>query len=131
MLKRIEFQHFEFDEEIYAKSVGRVLTNSHSITELSVSHILFTHPKSFYDVCASILNDRCRLNILKLKGININQLEGKIIQFILMKNKSLSTIEISHCKSDSHENYEYFLGKIDQFCNVRNLTIENLQPDIS
>ena len=121
----------EFAEEIYGKALGRVLTDSPSIRELDLSHVVFTHPKSFYDVCSAILSERCRLNILKLRGINITQLEGKIIQYILMKNKTLSTFDISHCKADDPENFELFLQKLDQFCSIRYLTIENLQPDIS
>ena len=60
-----------FDEEIFGKSIGRTLTDSRSIRELDISHVVFDHPKSFYDVCSSILNERCRLGILKLRGLNI------------------------------------------------------------
>ena len=115
-----------FDEEVYGKAIGRALTDSRSLRELDVSHVTFEHPKSFYDLCAAILNERCRLNIFKLRGISITQLEGKILQYILMKNKTLSTLDISHCRAEDSENFEHFLQKLDQFCNIRYLTIENL-----
>ena len=120
-----------FDEEIYGKAVGRAITDSRSLRELDISYVHFEHPKAFYDVCSAILNERCRLSIFKLRGIKITQLEGKILQYILMKNKTLSTLDISHCKADDQESFEFFLQKLDQFCNIRYLTIENLQPDIS
>ena len=102
-----------FDEEVYGKSIGRALTDSRSIRELDISHVIFEHPKSFYDVCSAILNERCRLSILKMRGLNITQLEGKIIQYILMKNKMLSTFDISQCYSDDPENFEFFFQKLD------------------
>ena len=77
------------------------------------SHVVFEHPKSFYDVCSAILNERCGLSILKLRGINITQVEGKIMQYILMKNKTLSTFDISHCRADDPANFEVFLRKLD------------------
>ena len=120
------FQHMVFDEEVFGKAIGRALTDSRSLRELDISYVTFEHPKSFYDVCSAILNERCRLNVFKLRGISITQLEGKILQYILMKNKTLSTMDISHCRADESENFEFFLQKLDQFCNIRYLTIENL-----
>ena len=131
MLNKLAFANMELDEEVFAKSIGKVLMTSRTIKELNMSHIGFNHPKSFYDVCAAILNDRCRLNTLKFKGISIGQLEGKIIQYILMKNKSINTLDLSNCRADNPDNFEFFLQQLNQFCNIRFLTIENLQPDIS
>jgi hypothetical protein len=42
-----------------------------------------------------LLNERCRLGALKLRGIEFGQLEGKVMQFILMRNKSLMTLDLS------------------------------------
>jgi hypothetical protein len=42
-----------------------------------------------------LLNERCKLGALKLRGITFNQLEGKVMQFILARNKSLQTLDIS------------------------------------
>lgn len=130
-LNKLVFMHMNFDDEVYGKSIGRTLMDSRSLRELDISHVLFEHPKCFYDVCSAILSERCRLNILKLRGIAITQLEGKIIQYILMKNKQLHTLDLSQCRTDSFENFEFFFQKLDAFCNIRYLTIENMQPDLS
>ena len=61
-----------FDEEIYGKAVGRALTDSRTVRELDISSITFDHPKCFYDLCSAILSERCRLNILKLRGIHLS-----------------------------------------------------------
>jgi len=58
-------------------------------------------------------------------------LEGKIIQFVLMKNKLLHTIDLSGCRVDNAENLEFFLQKLDKFSNIRCLTLDNILPDIS
>ena len=67
-----------FDEEVHGTSIGRVLSDSRTIRELDVSHIVFDY-KCFYDMCQAILNERCRLNILKMRGLIIGEIEGKII----------------------------------------------------
>ena len=54
-----------------------------------------------------------------------------MIQFVLMKNKSLHTIEISGCRTDYAENLEFFLQKIDQNSPICYLLIDNMQPDLS
>jgi len=82
-LTKISFQYMNFDEEIYGTSIGRILSDSRSIRELDISNVVFDY-KCFYDMCQAILNERCRLNILKMRGLMIGEIEGKIIQFILM-----------------------------------------------
>ena len=115
-LNKLAFHNMEFFDEVQGKAVGRALTESRSIRELDISSVVFDHPKSFYDVCSAILNENCNVEIFKLRGINITQLEGKIIQYILMKNKTLSTFDISHCRANDHENFELFFQKLDDFC---------------
>ena len=121
----------DFEDEVQGKSIGRALAESRSIKELDISSVVFDHPKSFYDVCSAILSENCKIEIFKLRGINITQLEAKIIQYILMKNKTLSTLDISHCRADDHENFELFFSKLDKFCDIRFLTLEDMKPDIS
>jgi hypothetical protein len=128
---KILFSNMIFDEELHGKSVGRVLTDSRTMRELDLQYISFDHPKCFYDLSAAILNERCRLNILKIRGIQITSLEGKIIQIVLMKNKQLHTLDLSHCRADDSENFECFLQKLDAHCNIRYLTLDNMQPDLS
>ena len=73
----------------------------------------YDHPKCFYDISTAILNERCRLNILKIRGTQLTNLEGKIIQYILMKNKQLHTLDLSFCRTDDPENFMCFLQKLD------------------
>jgi len=80
---------------------------------------------------SSVLNERCRLGILKLRGIAVSKLEGKVIQYILMKNKQLHTLDLSFCKAELPEHFEFFMQKFDNFCNIRFLTMESMQPDLS
>ena len=67
-LLKVSFQHMNLDEEIHGTSIGRILQDSRTIRELDITSIVFDY-RSFYDMCQAILNERCRLNILKLRGI--------------------------------------------------------------
>ena len=67
-----------FDEEMHGSSVGRILSDSRSVRELDMTHVVFDY-RTFYDMCQAILNERCRLNIFKLRGVLIGEIEGKII----------------------------------------------------
>lgn len=78
-----------------------------------------------------LLNERCRLQALKLKGIAFGQLEGKVMQFILMRNKSLHTLDLSQCSTDSPENLENVFSKFGEYCNIRALVAENLTTDFN
>lgn len=118
------------DEEIHGVSIGRVLSDSRTLRELDMSHILFDY-RSFYDMSHAILNERCRLSVLKLRGLLIAEIEGKIIQFILMKNKTVHTLDLSECRTEDSSHFEYFVEKLNQFCNLRFLTMERMQPDLS
>ena len=51
--------------------------------------------------------------------------------FILMRNKSLQTLDLSQCSTDSPENLEWVFSKFDQFCSVRTLLAENLNADFN
>jgi hypothetical protein len=53
------------------------------------------------------------------------------MQFILMRNKSLQTLDVSQCSTDAPENLEYVFLKFDQFCSIRNLIAENLDADFN
>ena len=67
-----------FDEELHGTSIGRILSDSRTVRELDITHIVFDY-KTFYDMSQASLNERCRLNILKLRGILIGEIEGKSI----------------------------------------------------
>ena len=82
-------------------------------------------------MCQAYIGEKCRVQVFKCKGINISNLEGKVMQFVLMKNKSLHTLDFSNCKLDSPDHLEYFLQKIDKTSNIRYLVLDNIQPDLS
>jgi hypothetical protein len=78
-----------------------------------------------------MLQTRCRLNVLKLKGVLITALEAKCLQYVLMKNKQINTLDFSECIDDNRQNFGIFFNKFDNLCNVRYLTLDSLMPDVS
>lgn len=119
-----------FDEEPYGKILMNLLQNS-MIREFDASKCEFFHPKCFFIMCQAFINDKSRCILLRLKGVHISNLEGKVLQFVLMKNKTLHTLDLSNCKVDLGECLEFFFQKLDKFSCVRNLILDNIQPDLS
>ena len=130
-IRQFSVQSADFDEDYHGKTMARCILESRSLKELDLSYVTFEDPKSFYEMANGLLNERCRLGALKLRGIAFGQLEGKVMQFILMRNKSLQTLDLSQCSTDSPENLENVFCKFDQFCNVRTLVAENLNADFN
>lgn len=48
-----------------------------------------------------------------------------------MKNKQIHTLDLSECKTEDPANFDYFFEKMNSFCNIRYLTLEKMQPDLS
>ena len=48
-----------------------------------------------------------------------------------MKNKTIHTLDLSECRTDESQNFDHFCEKINQFCNIRFLTMEKMYPDLS
>lgn len=124
-------QGADFDDDFHGKTMAKCILESRSLQELDLSYVNFEDPKSFYEMANGLLNERCRLQALKLKGINFGQLEGKVMQFVLMRNKSLTTLDLSECTADSAENLENVFLKFDQFCNIRTLVVQHLNTDFN
>ena len=124
-------QHAEFDEDYHGKTVSRCILESRSLKELDLSYTIFDDPKSFYEMANGLLNEKCRLLALKLKGIVFGQLEGKVMTFILMRNKSLQTLDLSECSTDSPEILDSVFSRFDQVSNIRTLIAENLVADFN
>ena len=59
--------------------MARCILESRSLKELDLSHVIFEDPKSFYEMAHGLLNERCRLASLKLRGIAFSQLEAKVM----------------------------------------------------
>ena len=51
--------------------------------------------------------------MLKLRGLQVGEIEGKIIQFILMKNKTIHTLDLSECRTEDPINFEHFCEKLN------------------
>ena len=69
--------------------------------------------------------------MLKIQGVLITSLEVRMLQFILMNNKIIHTMDYSDCIDDARSMFNTFMRKFDQFCNVRSLTLDNMVPDLS
>ena len=110
--------------------MARCILESNTLNELDLSHINFDDPKSFYEMANGLLNERCGLNALKLRGIMFGQLEGQLMQYILTRNKSLQTLDLSQCSTDSPENLANVFGKFDWACNVKTLVADGLNTDL-
>ena len=63
-------QGADFDEDYHGKTMSRCILESRSLKELDLSHVNFEDPKSFYEMAHGLLNERCRLSSLKLRGIS-------------------------------------------------------------
>lgn len=108
-----------------------MLSESRQLKELDLSKCEFYHPKSFFDFCQPFVTERTRCQILKLRGINISHLEGKVLQLLLMKNKSLHTIDISEVNIESSECIEHFFLKMNKNSVLKHLIIDKVQPDLN
>ena len=48
-----------------------------------------------------------------------------------MKNKQINTLDLSDSRTENPQNFDFFLEKLNSFCNIRYLTLEKLQPDLT
>ena len=78
-IRQFSIQGADFDEDYHGKTMARCILESRSLKELDLSHVIFDDPKSFYEMANGLLNERCRLSALKLRGITFSQLEGKVM----------------------------------------------------
>ena len=115
-----------FDEEPYGKQLCHLLNDCRQLREFDASNCEFFHPKCFFEMCQSLISEKSRISVIKLKGLHITNLEGKVLQFVLMKNKSLHTLDLTGSKIDSGECLEFFLQKIDKYSNIRYFILENI-----
>ena len=130
-IKQFSVQGAVFDEDYHGKTMAKCILESRSLKELDISEVAFEDPKAFYEMANGLLNERCRLGALKLRKVAFGELEGKVMQFVLMRNKSLHTIDMSECSADSPEHLENVFCKFDQFCSVRTLVAEDMKADFN
>jgi hypothetical protein len=130
-IRHFSVQSAAFDQDYHGKTMARCILESRSLKELDLSHVTFDDPRSFFEMANGLLNERCRLGALKLRGIQFGQLEGQVMQYILTRNKSLETLDLSQCSTDSPENLANVFGKFDWSCNVKTLVADNLNVDFN
>ena len=53
------------------------------------------------------------------------------MQYILTRNKSLQTLDLSQCSTDSPDNLVSVFGKFDWSCNVKTLVADSLNVDFN
>lgn len=53
------------------------------------------------------------------------------MQFVLMRNKSLQTLDLSGSSTDAPEHLENVFCRFDSFCNIRTLVAESLNADFN
>lgn len=86
-MRKVTLGGFRFDQDVYGKVLGGLLTDGKQIKELELVKCGFEHNKFFFDMCAPLLTEKCRLNIFRLKKCQITNIEAKVLQYVLMKNR--------------------------------------------
>ena len=112
-IRKVTFGGMVFEHDSHGKGLGRMLLDSKTIREIEFINCEFLHPKSFFDMAHALINEKCRLNVLKMQGIYLTNLESKILQLVLMKNRQIHTLDLSFCKIEEPQNLIYFICKID------------------
>jgi Ran GTPase-activating protein (RanGAP) involved in mRNA processing and transport len=78
-----------------------------------------------------LFHARCSIVDLKVKGSIITELESKVLQMLLLRNRTIQTLDLSDNTDDQRENFAVFMQKFDQYCTVKYLTMDNMQPDMN
>ena len=129
-IKQFSVQGAQFDEDFHGKTMARCILESKSLQELDLSNVAFEGQNTFAEMSTGLTDEKCRLGALKLRGINIGQLESQVMRYILGRNKSLKTLDLSQCSADSSEDLEQVFGPLDG-SNLRTLVAENLEADFN
>jgi hypothetical protein len=83
------------------------------------------------ELCMALSKKTCRIKTLKMRGILLTTLETKVLQYVIMKNTSIMTMDFSGCIDENLSNFEIFLKKIDEFSKIRFLTLDNMEPSMT
>ena len=104
---------------------------SSTLTELDISFVKFEHPKSFFDLFQPLLNPKCKIHTLKIRGCTITALEAKVLQYLLMKNRVIHTLDFSECVDHDKSFFSQFYMKFDGNSNCRFLDLSGCLPDLT
>lgn len=108
-ITKFHFGDFNCDADYHGKYLGKVIMDSKSLTELEINACTFLHPKAFFEMCSPLLQAKNNLKVLKMKGILITLVEAKVIQFIMMKNKNIETMDFTECIDEDMTNFKVFI----------------------
>lgn len=78
-IRQFAINGMELEEDYQGKTLARCILESRALKELDLSNVIFSEPKAFYEMANGLLNERCRLSSLKLKGTAFRQLESKVM----------------------------------------------------
>lgn len=71
-LKKIGITNHTFDEEAHGQILRHLLLDNRNLREFELSTCEFVHPKCFFDMSQALISDKCRLHVMKLKGLHIS-----------------------------------------------------------
>ena len=86
---------YVLDNESYGSILGNTIISARNLRDIDLSQCEFYHPKCFYDLCSFLINEKSKINSFKIKNIYISELEAKILAYLLLKNKSITSIDLS------------------------------------
>jgi hypothetical protein len=75
-----------------------------------------------------MLNTRCFVNVVKIKESLITNVEAKILSFMLVKNKQISTLDFSGSIDEDMKNFGVILARMDKKSKVKFITLNDIQP---
>lgn len=61
-----------FDEEAHGQILKHLLLDNRNTREFELNNCEFVHPKCFFDMSQALINDKCRLQVMKMKGLHIS-----------------------------------------------------------
>jgi hypothetical protein len=78
-----------------------------------------------------MLNTKCQITVLKIKESLITEVEAKILSFMFVKNKQITTIDFTGCIDESMQNFGTILSKLTEKCAIKYITLDNIEPGLT
>eukprot|EP00347_Sterkiella_histriomuscorum_P007848 403347332 len=114
----------------FENTLMQLITKNKSIVELDFSMPYFGN--QIFSAFATTLADQPnRIKTLKLRGMQIGELEGKVLHYLIGGNEMLLNLDVSHIKTLNPQNLK-FLEHFKLVSKVQNLNFESIKGcDIS
>lgn len=94
------------DNESYGSIIGNTIVSAKNLRDFDLSQCEFHHPKCFYDLCSFLISEKSKISCLKMRDIYISELESKILAYLLLKNKSITSVDFSKAKVESSSYFD-------------------------